>query len=79
MGLLDLELTIHACGPVPVDTAWQRYDQLDLWPTWSPQLRYVSTDPDPLTGVDDDTTQRPRTTTIGRSPASSPIGCWRSA
>ena len=54
MGLLDLEITIQASGPVPASTAWERYDRLELWPTWSPQLRFVSTDPDPLTSVDDD-------------------------
>jgi hypothetical protein len=54
MGLLDLEITIHASGPVPVATAWERYDRLDLWPTWSPQLRSVSTDLAPFTGLDDD-------------------------
>jgi hypothetical protein len=54
MGLLDLELTIHASGEVPARVAWERYERLDLWPTWSPQLRKVSTDLDPVTGMDDD-------------------------
>jgi hypothetical protein len=41
----ELRLTLVASGPTPVDIAWQRYEHLDLWPTWSPQLRSVSTDP----------------------------------
>jgi hypothetical protein len=54
MALLDLEITIHASGPVPARVAWERYERLDLWPTWSPQLRRVSTDPELYSGLDDD-------------------------
>jgi hypothetical protein len=54
MGLLDLEITIHASGPVPPEVAWERYERLDLWPTWSPQLSMVSTEPDDLDDDDDD-------------------------
>ena len=44
MNPFELELTLDAAGPTPVALAWQRYDDLDLWPTSSPLLRSVITD-----------------------------------
>jgi hypothetical protein len=72
IGLLDLEITIHASGPVPVATAWERYDRLDLWPTWSPQLRSVSTDP--ATGSRTQSHQQLSTGLTGR--VHGPAGLW---
>jgi len=42
--VLKLRITIRAHGPVPAGTAWERYDRLDLWSTWSPQVSRVSVD-----------------------------------
>ena len=41
---LDAELTLAASGPVPPALAWERYDRLCLWPTWSPHLGEVAAD-----------------------------------
>lgn len=32
---------IAARGPAPVGLCWERYDDVDLWATWSPQIRGV--------------------------------------
>ena len=34
-----VRVTLSATGPVPAAEAWRRYARLELWPTWSPQLR----------------------------------------
>jgi Polyketide cyclase / dehydrase and lipid transport len=47
---LTTSLTLRARGPVAAATAWERYDRLDLWPTWSPQLHRVEVDPEPGPG-----------------------------
>ena len=31
-------------GPVGADVAWERYADLDAWPTWAPQIRTVEAD-----------------------------------
>jgi hypothetical protein len=36
-----MRMTMAATGPVAAPAAWDRYVQLDRWPTWSPQLRRV--------------------------------------
>lgn len=33
-----MRLTLTAAGPQPAALAWDRYDRLALWPTWSPYL-----------------------------------------
>jgi hypothetical protein len=33
---------VQARGPADPDLVWERYARLDLWPTWSPQIRRVS-------------------------------------
>jgi hypothetical protein len=37
-------LTVRATGPVPADTAWERYADPRLWSTWSPQVQRVTSD-----------------------------------
>jgi Polyketide cyclase / dehydrase and lipid transport len=32
-------LTLAASGDQSVAVVWERYEELDLWPTWSPYLR----------------------------------------
>ena len=44
-GALTLRLGVEASGPVPVATAWERYQRLELWPRWAPQIRSVTTAP----------------------------------
>jgi hypothetical protein len=34
-------ITLSAAGPAAVGTAWDRYDHLDRWSSWSPQIRSV--------------------------------------
>ena len=34
-------LTLRAHGAADPDLAWERYAQLDLWPTWSAHIRRV--------------------------------------
>jgi hypothetical protein len=36
-------LTLLARGTAPVDAAWERYADPQLWPTWSPQIQRVTT------------------------------------
>lgn len=38
-----MRLSLHATGPVDPRIAWERYADLDQWPTWSPQLVRVDT------------------------------------
>ncbi len=40
-----VELRLSAAGPVPPGVAWERYESLDRWPTWSPQLSRVDATP----------------------------------
>ncbi len=39
--LPSLSWTVSASGPASPDLAWQRYDDLDLWSTWSRQVQGV--------------------------------------
>jgi hypothetical protein len=36
-----MRLRLAASGGVSAAVAWERYARLELWPTWSPQLRRV--------------------------------------
>ena len=36
-----VRLRLVASGGVSATVAWERYARLELWPTWSPQLRRV--------------------------------------
>jgi hypothetical protein len=36
-------LRLHAHGTAPADTAWERYADPALWPTWAPQIQRVDT------------------------------------
>jgi hypothetical protein len=42
-GALTLRLGVEASGPIPVPTAWERYERVELWPRWAPQIRSVTT------------------------------------
>ena len=35
---------VEVTGPAPRAVAWERYADLDAWPTWAPQIRSVETD-----------------------------------
>ena len=35
---------VEVGGPVGTDVAWERYADLDAWPTWAPQIRTVEAD-----------------------------------
>ena len=35
---------VEVGGPVGADVAWERYADLDAWPTWAPQIRSVEAD-----------------------------------
>jgi hypothetical protein len=35
---------VEVSGPVGTDVAWERYADLDAWPTWAPQIRTVEAD-----------------------------------
>ena len=35
---------IEVTGPARPATAWERYADLDAWPTWAPQIRSVESD-----------------------------------
>jgi hypothetical protein len=41
IGLHPLRVSVAATGPAAPRTAWDRYADLDRWPTWSPQIRRV--------------------------------------
>lgn len=40
---------IEVSGPVDVASAWERYEVLENWPRWSPQIRAVDADEPRLT------------------------------
>lgn len=42
--MLTTTLLLRARGDAPAALAWERYADLDLWPTWSPHLRRAETD-----------------------------------
>jgi hypothetical protein len=42
--VFDVPVTLRASGRATVDTAWERYVDFSLWPTWSPQITGVETD-----------------------------------
>ena len=42
-------LTLHATGTVAPAEAWSRYQEVDRWPEWSPQITGVDTDADRIT------------------------------
>lgn len=35
---------VEVSGPAPLTVAWERYADLDAWPTWAPQIRSVEAD-----------------------------------
>jgi hypothetical protein len=35
---------VEVSGSVGADVAWERYADLDAWPTWAPQIRTVEAD-----------------------------------
>ncbi len=41
MLLPSITLTLRAAGTASPEVAWERYDNLDLWSTWSPQVQRV--------------------------------------
>jgi uncharacterized protein YndB with AHSA1/START domain len=41
MGSVRPRLTLRARGDAPPDLVWERYADLDLWRTWSPQIERV--------------------------------------
>jgi len=41
---MRLSLTVRADGGADPDLVWERYARLDLWSTWSPQIRRVEPD-----------------------------------
>ncbi len=43
------DLTLQAHGSASVATAWERYADPALWPTWAPQIQDVETDTERLT------------------------------
>lgn len=45
MGRVRPRLTLRARGDAPPDLVWERYADLDLWRTWSPQIERVQLDP----------------------------------
>lgn len=44
MLLPSLTLTLRAAGHASAEVAWERYDNLDQWSTWSPQVQRVIAD-----------------------------------
>lgn len=44
MWLPTTSLTVRATGTASPAQAWQRYVELDRWPTWSPQVTRVEAD-----------------------------------
>jgi hypothetical protein len=38
----SVQTTLRATGPLPVDQAWERYADLDLWRHWAPQITGVT-------------------------------------
>ena len=65
----DVQTTLRATGPLPVDQAWERYADLDRWSHWAPQISGVTvTEP---AGAD---TRRLRTGLRGRVRAAGVIG-----
>jgi hypothetical protein len=44
MWLPSTTVTLRAAGDAPPELAWERYADLDLWSTWSPQVRAVEAD-----------------------------------
>lgn len=47
--LLNSSIRLSASGPVGAGTAWHRYQELDLWPRWAPQVQAVRCSADRLT------------------------------